>query len=266
MYNINDMIEKRRTEIVEEGVIASAIAGIFKGLFLTIIAPYAIVLLILMIIMPFYKLSKHKDTKRLEELLKKNPELSKGINGITKGIYDSFCKLSPEISKFFRYKTIDNYDIKVVKRNEKKETLKILVYFMLMDSEAVLKHCTGYTDIDAYFDSIGHDDPDSEPHNAEVSKFFDKLEETISTMNSELRKTYNGISIDYNYDGSMYGSEIDREYPFTSLGIYNNEDYPAAICLYINCNMNSDNLNEEIKKKVEKLSVSLKPLVEKRLK
>ena len=28
-------------------------------------------------------------------------------------------------------------------------------------------------------------------------------------MNSELRKTYNGISIDYNYDGSMYeGTEF----------------------------------------------------------
>lgn len=260
MNNINSLIEKRREEIITEGSIGKIISSLFKGAFAIIFGPYICILAFLIIISPFILISKHKrkvEEDKVKQAIRFNPEFLKYFNKISQNIANTFIKaMNINGKNYFSILSVSYDDIFVEVRQNGNE---VAAKFLKLNSEEIFKDITKCFDYNDYCDTQGHEDPDSEPDCEELEKFFKKLEYTIKTINQELQIKYKGLRIDFSED-------IDYDYLFSSLGIFEREkDYPG-ICLYCKSLPNINDMDENIQKEIQKTITTMKPIVERRMK
>lgn len=262
MNYIDNLINERREDIIEESGVVKTIGVIFKGLFAILFGPYICILAFLVIISPFIFISnmtKNKSRKieedKLRNIIRRNPEFIKNFNKISQNITNIFIKsVDIDNKNYFTFLPITNYNDIFV--NDKSEISCEIIRFNVMN---IFKDVTGCNYIQDYEEKCGHNDPDSEPECKELKDLFKRIEYTINSINQELNSKYKGLRIEFSDD-------INYEWLFDSLGYYKSDEDAPTINIYCKTISSIDNMDENIQKEVKKTITTMKPIIERRMK
>lgn len=261
MKNIDNLINERREEIITEAEIGKIIGSIFKGIAGIIFGPYILILAFLIVISPFIFISNLASNKRrkvdedkLRNAIRRNPEFIKNLNKIAQNIYNTFVK-SIGNSNYFTFLPISNAgDVYVTNDSY------IGSEFIRFNVSTIFKSVTGCNDYQEYERKMNHDDPDTEPYCKELEELLKKIEYTIDSINEELSSKYKGVKI-------QLSESIDYEYPISSIEYFESSENSLTINIYIKAISSIDSIEDEnTKNELKKTIITMKPIIEKRIK
>ena len=189
--SIEEINEDTNIELTTESMIGSIVGTII----LVILGPYIAILICLIIIAPMTDKNK---TKKVEKIIRENPEVSKAITNFCDKTKYSIIKVSGKDKKYFIDTNIDYLDKSNFKFNN---DINILYAPLLyIDSDKILDDLYN-TDYDGYTDLCHHDNPDDyPPMKREIRELLTRLKSYVSSANDAMKHIGNTSKIKLVFD------------------------------------------------------------------
>ena len=215
---VEDIENSNDKDLLVEGAILTALGGIIFGF----LAPYLILLAIILIIAPFVIMAGKIKQKKVDEILKTNPIVTKSITDFCNKTKVSFSKLCKDKAKYL----VDNGDshyfdknnFKFNKDKDGKPGNNLYINILGIDGPHIIKDLYGTDDYNEYCKMIGWKNPDDYPPlKQEVKDILKVYKEAVKGFNSTLKSVSNSYTVKIEYNTGNFNVDDWTE----QVGFYN---------------------------------------------
>lgn len=192
--SVEDITEDTNIELTTESVIGSIVGAIILG----ILVPYIAILVCLIIMAPILIIADRSKTKKVEKIIRENPEVSKAITNFCDKTKDSIIKASGKDKKYFIDSDVDYLHKSNFQFNN--DTNRLYAPLLYIDSLTILDdlYNTGY---EGYADLCHHDNPDDyPPMKKEIRELLARLKSYVSSTNDAMKHIGNTSKIKLVFD------------------------------------------------------------------